>query len=69
MKCCWDPDPEKRPSMTEICKTFSKWYHRNQNIEPFNQAEIKRKELIDSKKLGPEFSERPETSSKSYLYK
>ncbi len=58
MKSCWDPDPEKRPSITEIRKTFSIWYHRNQNIEPFNEAETKRRELMESKKLGPEFSEK-----------
>ena len=25
MKRCWDPDPKKRPSITEICKTFNDW--------------------------------------------
>ena len=53
MKRCWDSDPEKRPSITEIRKAFSIWYHTNQNIKPFNEAEIKRRELIKSEKIGP----------------
>ncbi|CAB5185778.1 unnamed protein product [Rhizophagus irregularis] len=56
MKSCWDPDPEKRPSITEIRKILSKWYCRNKDLEQFNQAEIKRKELINLKELGPEFN-------------
>ncbi|CAG8446722.1 1309_t:CDS:2 [Rhizophagus irregularis] len=35
------------------------WYLLGKNIEQFDQAEIKREELISSKKLGPEFSEVP----------
>uniref|UniRef100_U9UUC3 Protein kinase domain-containing protein n=1 Tax=Rhizophagus irregularis (strain DAOM 181602 / DAOM 197198 / MUCL 43194) TaxID=747089 RepID=U9UUC3_RHIID len=42
MKSCWDPDPEKRPSITEI--------------QQFKKAEIKRKELINLKELGPKFN-------------
>ncbi|CAB5192239.1 unnamed protein product [Rhizophagus irregularis] len=56
MKRCWDSDPTKRPLITEIRKTFSKWFHRNNDLEQFKQAEIKRKELIKLKKLGPEFN-------------
>uniref|UniRef100_U9V5S8 Protein kinase domain-containing protein n=1 Tax=Rhizophagus irregularis (strain DAOM 181602 / DAOM 197198 / MUCL 43194) TaxID=747089 RepID=U9V5S8_RHIID len=63
MKRCWDSDPEKRPSITEVRKTLSIWYHTNRNIEPFNQAEIKRKELMNLKKLGPEFSGKPHPSA------
>ena len=53
MKSCWDSDPKKRPSVTEIRKSVSIWYHRNKSIEPFDQAEIKRKKLIKSERLGP----------------
>uniref|UniRef100_U9TUD0 Serine-threonine/tyrosine-protein kinase catalytic domain-containing protein n=1 Tax=Rhizophagus irregularis (strain DAOM 181602 / DAOM 197198 / MUCL 43194) TaxID=747089 RepID=U9TUD0_RHIID len=63
MKGCWDNDPKKRPTMTEIRKTFGKWFFKNKNIEPFNQAELKRLELISLEKLGPEFSENPHPSA------
>ncbi|PKY56518.1 hypothetical protein RhiirA4_363421 [Rhizophagus irregularis] len=56
MRSCWDPEPEKRPSITEIRKILNKWYCRNKDLEQFNQAEIKRKELINLKELGPEFN-------------
>ncbi|GBB98690.1 hypothetical protein RclHR1_00330017 [Rhizophagus clarus] len=59
MKRCWDSDPKKRPTITEIRKTFGKWFFKNKHIEPFNQAEIKRKELMNLKKLGPEFCGKP----------
>ncbi|RIA91102.1 hypothetical protein C1645_132733 [Glomus cerebriforme] len=59
MKSCWDPNPKKRPSIKKIRNTFGSWYYKNKNIEQFNNAEIKRKELINSKKLGPEFTEKP----------
>ncbi|CAB5393136.1 unnamed protein product [Rhizophagus irregularis] len=58
MKSCWDPDPEKRPSIKEIRLTFGDWAFRNKNKVEFNQAEVKRKELIESKKIGPEFAEK-----------
>ncbi|CAB4446065.1 unnamed protein product [Rhizophagus irregularis] len=29
MESCWDSDPEKRPSITEVRKTLSMWYHTN----------------------------------------
>jgi hypothetical protein len=57
MKSCWDSDSKKRPTITEVRKTFGKWFFRNNDIEQFNQAEIKRNKLINLKKLGPEFSE------------
>ena len=58
MRSCWNSDPSKRPSIVEICKTFYKWFHRNEDKEQFNLAETRRKELMDSKKLGPKFSEK-----------
>ncbi|RGB23676.1 kinase-like domain-containing protein [Rhizophagus diaphanus] len=58
MKSCWDSDLKKRPSITEIRKTVAKWFFKNKHIEPFIQAENKRKELINLEKLGPEFSEK-----------
>ncbi|PKC65444.1 kinase-like protein [Rhizophagus irregularis] len=57
MMSCWDPDPKKRPSVKSIHKTFKifdSWVY----IADFNQAEAKRKKLIESKKLGPEFAEK-----------
>ena len=59
MTSCWDPDPEKRPSITEICKTLANWYFGYGDFEQFYQAEINRKELMYLKKLGPEFAEKP----------
>ncbi|CAI2175017.1 6367_t:CDS:2 [Funneliformis geosporum] len=55
MKRCWDTDPLKRPSIKEVRKIVGGWYYRKINVELFNHAEIKRLELIKSKKLGPEF--------------
>jgi serine/threonine protein kinase len=63
MKRCWDSDPKKRPLITEIRKTFGKWFFKNKSIEIFKQAEKKRKELINLKKLGPDFSEKPHPSA------
>jgi len=61
MKSCWDLDPLKRPSIKEIWETFYQWsspFSFN-NFGNFDQAERKRKELMNSKKLGPEFTEKP----------
>ncbi|CAB4379954.1 unnamed protein product [Rhizophagus irregularis] len=64
MKSCWDPDPKKRPSINEIDDISDKWLDQfksksDQSFKnQFDQAELIRKELIDSKKLGPEFSEK-----------
>ncbi|CAB4385840.1 unnamed protein product [Rhizophagus irregularis] len=57
MKSCWD-DPKKRPSIKVIRKTFSSWAFRGKNKAEFDQAEAKRKKLIELKKIGPEFAEK-----------
>ncbi|CAB4393588.1 unnamed protein product [Rhizophagus irregularis] len=59
MKSCWDPDPKKRPSIKEIRLAFGDWVFRGKNKAEFDQAETKRMELIKSKKIGPEFAEKP----------
>jgi hypothetical protein len=64
MKRCWNPDPLKRPSIAEFKDTVEDWYSTgsywsmNTYTEEFNQAERKRLELIQSMKLGPEFSKK-----------
>ncbi|PKB99137.1 kinase-like protein [Rhizophagus irregularis] len=63
MKRCWDSDPTKRPLIAEIRNTFGQWFYRNNDLEQFKQAEIKRKELIKLKKLGPEFNGKPHPSA------
>ncbi|RIA80053.1 hypothetical protein C1645_839381 [Glomus cerebriforme] len=37
----------------EIRLTFDKWSFKNKNVEEFNQAEVKRLKLLNSKKLVP----------------
>jgi len=69
MKKCWDADPLKRPSIEEIYVTVSDWkdycdvdsyWTGNDDISnEFRQAEVKRYELIQLKKLGPGFNEKP----------
>ena len=62
MKKCWDSDPKKRPPIETIYKTLRTWIYRrkdNQFKKQFGQAEIKREELMNLKKLGPEFTEKP----------
>ncbi|GBC02509.1 hypothetical protein RclHR1_04660002 [Rhizophagus clarus] len=63
MKRCWNSNPKKRPSIREIRNTFGSWSFRNKHNSIFDQAEIKREELIALKKLGPEFSEKPHPSA------
>ncbi|PKC66048.1 hypothetical protein RhiirA1_460253 [Rhizophagus irregularis] len=58
MKRCLNPDPSKRPLISEITESFSNWYYKNNSVEQFKQAESKRLELIESEQLGPEFSEK-----------
>ncbi|CAB4402315.1 unnamed protein product [Rhizophagus irregularis] len=57
MKKCWDSDPSKRPAASEMWEIGGKWMTELKEI--FGQAEKKRLELIQLKKLGPEFSEKP----------
>ncbi|RIA79150.1 hypothetical protein C1645_794810 [Glomus cerebriforme] len=52
MKRCWEFDPTKRPSITEVSEIFENWYLYNENVEQFNQAERERK------LLGPNFTEK-----------
>jgi len=58
MKKCWDSNPLKRPSIVEIWDSASEWHIYFLKGEQFEQAEKKRLELIQLKKLGPEFSEK-----------
>ncbi|CAI2165027.1 8464_t:CDS:2 [Funneliformis geosporum] len=62
MKRCWDSDPLKRPSITDICKYINDWCCKKEN-DKFNQAEVKRLELIELKKLGPDFTEKSHQNS------
>jgi serine/threonine protein kinase len=55
MKRCWDPDPKKRPSVNELYTECIMWFSQLDQFE----AEFKRKKLIESKKLGPKFNEKP----------
>ncbi|CAB5382408.1 unnamed protein product [Rhizophagus irregularis] len=58
MKSCWDPDPKKRPPIKEIYLALNSWFREGINETEFEQAEAKRKRLIESKKIGPEFAEK-----------
>ncbi|RIA81258.1 hypothetical protein C1645_837293 [Glomus cerebriforme] len=62
IKSCWDTDSKKRPSVAKIHKILGSWIYGN-NKKQLNQAKIKRKELINSKKLGPEFAEKPNSEA------
>ena len=53
MKSCWDPNPKKTPSITEISETLDSW---SKSSQPFEQAFKKRLELIKSNKLIPQVS-------------
>ena len=60
MKRCWDSDPLIRPSISEIVNIVFSWLViRDVVNKKFEQAEKRRTDLIQSMKLGPEFSEKP----------
>src|SRR5438046_2857428 len=59
MISCWNTDAKKRSSIKKIRNTLGSWSFRNKHNDVFDQAEVKRMELINSKKLGPEFSKKP----------
>ncbi|PKC73721.1 kinase-like protein [Rhizophagus irregularis] len=69
MKRCWDPDPSKRPYISDISDTISKFKSSCREYEPvefseqFHQAEENRLKLIKSKKLGPKFTEKPHSKA------
>ncbi|GES81616.1 kinase-like domain-containing protein [Rhizophagus clarus] len=56
MKRCWDSDPTKRPSITEIRETLSLWYNEKESVE-FDEAEKARNKLIESRKFDPNSAE------------
>jgi serine/threonine protein kinase len=58
MNKCWDSNPKKRPSAEEIYETFYFWLFRKEHIEQFNEAEKRRLELLELKKLEFEFTEK-----------
>jgi hypothetical protein len=61
MISCWDSTPSKRPSAKKICETIYFWsfglFKEEDISNQFKQAEKSRLELIELKKLGPEFNE------------
>jgi serine/threonine protein kinase len=59
MNKCWNSDPEKRPLAKKVCEKLNLWANMEEDANLFNQAEEIRLELIKSKLLGPEFSEKP----------
>ena len=56
-------DTNNHADIMEIRKTFYQWFHRNEDKEQFERAEIKRMKLIKSKKLGPEFTAKPHSNA------
>jgi serine/threonine protein kinase len=57
MKKCWNSDPSERPSAKKVCKSLNLWANMEKDANEFKQAEEIRLQLIQSKLLGPEFSE------------
>ena len=59
MKKCWDNDPTKRPSISEVRESFNLWNkYGSTGFEQFSQAEKKRVELVQLKKIGPKSIEK-----------
>jgi serine/threonine protein kinase len=59
MKICWDSDPSKRPSITKIKSIIDDWYRKcKKDDDILTKADEKRMELIQSKQIGPEFTEK-----------
>jgi hypothetical protein len=63
MKKCWNSDPKKRLSAKKVCENLNLWANMEEDANQFNQAEEIRLELIKSKLLGPEFSEKPHSKA------
>ncbi len=58
MKRCWNSNPAKRPSVKEIYETFYLWLFRKEHVEQFDEAEKRRLELLELKKLCPKITEK-----------
>lgn len=56
MKRCWDADPAKRPSITEVRETLSLRYNERESVE-FDEVEKVRNKLIESRKFDPNSTE------------
>ncbi|RGB23360.1 hypothetical protein C1646_774620 [Rhizophagus diaphanus] len=51
MKRCWNPDPKKKTSATDVCEIFNSWSNMGMDAKYFNQAKEIRLELMKSKML------------------
>ncbi|POG70621.1 kinase-like domain-containing protein, partial [Rhizophagus irregularis DAOM 181602=DAOM 197198] len=64
MKQCWYSDPLKRPSITTIKSIVDDWYRKcKKDDDILAKADNKRLELIESKQIGPEFTEKQDISA------
>ncbi|CAB5196232.1 unnamed protein product [Rhizophagus irregularis] len=63
-KWCWYSDPLKRPSITTIKSIVDDWYRKcKKDDDILAKADNKRLELIESKQIGPEFTEKQDISA------